>query len=78
MLVDPRVAGLVVGYGADLALGDPRRGHPVAAFGPGREVEVGDRNRAVRLSARVGLGSVPVATGLAQRLSRSGRGGSRG
>ena len=33
MLVDPRVAGLVVGYGADLVLGDPRRGHPVAAFG---------------------------------------------
>jgi adenosylcobinamide-phosphate synthase len=25
--------GLVIGYGADLALGDPRRGHPVAAFG---------------------------------------------
>src|SRR5690242_10205891 len=33
MLVDPRVAGLVLGYGADLLLGDPRRGHPVAAFG---------------------------------------------
>jgi adenosylcobinamide-phosphate synthase len=33
MLVDPRVAGLVLGYGADLAFGDPRRGHPVAAFG---------------------------------------------
>ena len=26
-------AGLALGYGADLALGDPRRGHPVAAFG---------------------------------------------
>jgi adenosylcobinamide-phosphate synthase len=25
--------GLALGYGADLALGDPRRGHPVAAFG---------------------------------------------
>lgn len=26
-------AGLALGYGADLAFGDPRRGHPVAAFG---------------------------------------------
>jgi adenosylcobinamide-phosphate synthase len=26
-------AGLVLGYGADLAFGDPRRGHPVAGFG---------------------------------------------
>jgi adenosylcobinamide-phosphate synthase len=25
--------GLVLGYGADLALGDPRHGHPVAGFG---------------------------------------------
>jgi adenosylcobinamide-phosphate synthase len=33
MLVDPRGAGLVLGYGADLVFGDPRRGHPVAAFG---------------------------------------------
>ncbi len=28
-----RAAGLALGYGADLAFGDPRRGHPVAAFG---------------------------------------------
>ena len=26
-------AGLAIGYGADLVLGDPRRAHPVAAFG---------------------------------------------
>ena len=26
-------AGLALGYGADLAFGDPRRGHPVAGFG---------------------------------------------
>jgi adenosylcobinamide-phosphate synthase len=26
-------SGLALGYGADLALGDPRRGHPVAGFG---------------------------------------------
>jgi adenosylcobinamide-phosphate synthase len=29
----PRPAGLLLGYLADLALGDPRRGHPVAGFG---------------------------------------------
>jgi adenosylcobinamide-phosphate synthase len=27
------IAGLALGYGADLAFGDPRRGHPVAGFG---------------------------------------------
>lgn len=29
----PELAGLVLGFAADLAFGDPRRGHPVAAFG---------------------------------------------
>ena len=33
MRSDPVAAGLLVGYAADLALGDPRRGHPVAGFG---------------------------------------------
>ena len=28
-----RALGLLLGYGADLMLGDPRRGHPVAGFG---------------------------------------------
>ena len=28
-----RAVGLVLGYVADLALGDPRRFHPVAGFG---------------------------------------------
>lgn len=28
-----RAAGLLLGYAADLAFADPRRGHPVAAFG---------------------------------------------
>lgn len=30
-----RVAGIAAGYLADLAFGDPRRGHPVALFGAG-------------------------------------------
>ncbi len=28
-----RIAGVLIGYLADLALGDPKRGHPVALFG---------------------------------------------
>ena len=31
--VPARAVGLALGYAADLALGDPRRGHPVAGFG---------------------------------------------
>jgi adenosylcobinamide-phosphate synthase len=31
--VPARAVGLVLGYGADLAVADPRRGHPVAGFG---------------------------------------------
>lgn len=31
--VDPVAVGLVLGWAADRALGDPRRGHPVAVFG---------------------------------------------
>lgn len=33
MRIDSVAAGLLAGYAADLALGDPRRGHPVAGFG---------------------------------------------
>ena len=33
MAISARAAGLVLGYAADLAFADPRRGHPVAGFG---------------------------------------------
>lgn len=33
MLISARGAGLLLGYALDTAFGDPRRGHPVAAFG---------------------------------------------
>lgn len=33
MRIDPVAAGLALGWVADCALGDPRRGHPVALFG---------------------------------------------
>lgn len=33
MKIDDVAAGLVLGYAADALFGDPRRGHPVAAFG---------------------------------------------
>lgn len=32
-MISRRVAGIVLGYFADLAFADPRRGHPVAGFG---------------------------------------------
>ncbi|MGJ9411707.1 cobalamin biosynthesis protein [Aeromicrobium sp. CF4.19] len=32
-MTSPRARGLVLGFVLDLALGDPRRGHPVAGFG---------------------------------------------
>ncbi|MFC8501354.1 adenosylcobinamide-phosphate synthase CbiB [Pedococcus sp. NPDC057267] len=38
MRPDDITAGLVLGYAADLLLGDPRRGHPVAAFGRAAEL----------------------------------------
>ncbi|WP_169717523.1 cobalamin biosynthesis protein [Mycobacterium saskatchewanense] len=31
--MQPRTLGVLVAYAADVTLGDPRRGHPVAAFG---------------------------------------------
>ena len=36
-----RAAGIAVGYLADLALADPRRGHPVALFGRGATASSG-------------------------------------
>ena len=33
MFASTRVVGVLAGYLADLLLGDPKRGHPVAVFG---------------------------------------------
>ena len=37
-----RVAGVLAGYLADLALSDPKRGHPVALFGQVADQHAGD------------------------------------
>jgi adenosylcobinamide-phosphate synthase len=70
MFRSSRTAGVVAGYVADLVLGDPRRGHPVAAFGTvaaGLE-RLTYRDRRAAGVAHVGLlvGTV-VALGVAAR-----------
>jgi adenosylcobinamide-phosphate synthase len=60
-----RAAGIAVGYLADLAMGDPRRGHPVALFGAGaaqleRFTYSGDR-RAGALHTAALLSALAVA-----------------
>ena len=74
MRVPARAMGLVLGYAADLALGDPRRGHPVAGFGQlaaafERAVWVDTRARGV---AYVGVlaGGMAGAAWAAQRATR--------
>jgi adenosylcobinamide-phosphate synthase len=69
-----RVAGLVLGYGADLVFGDPRRWHPVAGFGRAAAA----LERRLWADSRVlGAAHVAVCVGatlgaglLAQRLAR--------
>lgn len=77
MFATPRAAGVLVGYLADRALGDPRRGHPVAAFGTaaaGLESLTYRESRAAG-AVHVGLliGSLCLTGAAAQRVA--GRGG---
>ncbi|OBH38168.1 cobalamin biosynthesis protein [Mycobacterium intracellulare] len=77
MFATPRAAGVLVGYLADRALGDPRRGHPVAAFGTaaaGLESLTYRESRAAG-AVHVGLliGSLGLLGAAAQRAA--GRGG---
>lgn len=77
MFATPRAAGVLVGYLADRALGDPRRGHPVAAFGTaaaGLESLTYRESRAAG-AVHVGLliGSLGLLGAAAQRVA--GRGG---
>jgi adenosylcobinamide-phosphate synthase len=59
-----RVAGIAVGYFADLVLGDPRRGHPVALFGSSaaalERLTYADSRRAGALYAGALLGALAV------------------
>jgi adenosylcobinamide-phosphate synthase len=68
-------AGLALGYGADLAFGDPRRGHPVAGFGRvaqalERVVYAPSRPRGALFAASLVGGAALAAHGLARLLGR--------
>ena len=47
MTRDDVALGLLLGYAADLALGDPRRYHPVAGFGRIKEAKCGEDIRGI-------------------------------
>ena len=74
-----RVAGIAVGYVADVVVGDPRRGHPVALFGSGaaaleRLTYAGSR-RAGALHVGTLLGALGVLGIAVERAAgRHGRG----
>ncbi len=74
----PRTIGLLVGYAADLALGDPGRGHPVAAFGHAsaglERLIYRDSRFAGALHVAVLIGAVGLLGAVAQRAAgRAGR-----
>lgn len=69
-----RALGLLLGYAADVALGDPRRGHPVALFGRSaqaaeRELYGDSRSRGLAYT----LLMVGSATGLGAAVQRAVR-----
>jgi len=72
-------AGLALGYGADLALGDPRRGHPVAAFGSvalaaERACYAPSRVRGMAFAGVLIAGAALVGEALARLAARTGLG----
>jgi adenosylcobinamide-phosphate synthase len=72
--VRARAAGLALGYVADLALADPRRGHPVAGFGRlasalERACWADDRTRGTAYTAAL-VGGMTGAGWAAQRATR--------
>ena len=74
MGVPARAAGLALGYAADLAFADPRRGHPVAGFGQlasalERACWADDRTRGAAYTG-VLVGSITVVGWAAQRATR--------
>jgi adenosylcobinamide-phosphate synthase len=62
-------AAIGLGVGADLVFGDPRRGHPVAAFG--RAASALER-RAFRPTRRAGAVHVALLTGAVMALAAAG------
>ena len=76
MPIPARAAGLALGLGMDALLADPRRGHPVAAFGTvagAVERRVYRDSRAVGAAYAVGLaGTAALLGGVAGRSARPG------
>lgn len=68
----PRAAGLVLGAVADVVVGDPRRGHPVAAFGravgAAERVLYADRATVGAVHTALLVGGVAVAGAAAERV----------
>lgn len=71
-----RSAGVLAGYLADVALGDPKRGHPVALFGraAARLERVTHRDSRIAGAVHVGL----LVAGLGALGAAAGRAGDRG
>ena len=69
-----RVAGIAAGYVADLLLGDPRHGHPVALFGRGaaalERLTYADTRRAGVLHSGALLGALGVLGVAVERATR--------
>lgn len=71
-MISRRVAGILLGYAADLAFADPRRGHPVAGFGSASAAleRVTYRDSRIAGAVHVALLLIPLTAG-AELLRRS-------
>jgi adenosylcobinamide-phosphate synthase len=73
-LPEPRPLGLLIGYLADLSLGDPRRWHPVAGFGraaqQAEQLTYDDRRAGGVIHVGALLGSTVMLAALADRCAR--------
>ncbi|MEZ0363433.1 cobalamin biosynthesis protein [Mycobacterium sp. pUA109] len=67
-----RAAGVLVGYLADLAWGDPARGHPVAGFGTAAAALENLSYRDTRLAGAVHTGVLVAAVGALGALAQRG------
>jgi adenosylcobinamide-phosphate synthase len=69
-----RIVGLLAGYLVDLALGDPKRGHPVAIFGQAVAKLEQMTYRDTRIAGAVHVGLAVGAVGLLGAVLQRGRG----
>ncbi|ARG95457.1 adenosylcobinamide-phosphate synthase, partial [Mycobacterium kansasii] len=69
-----RIAGVLVGYLADLALGDPKRGHPVAVFGQLAAKLEQTSYRDSKLAGMTHVGALVGAVGLLGAVLQRGPG----